>query len=178
MYRNIKIHCQGLELLPPSSPSCNLVHTGLQIYQANISLKWQCHGIFWHFFLYETNPPEPLINRLKWFCRKIHFRGDICEISDSARANTVRSQTIFFVAFEHLHLKLKIQISPQKRIFQQNHYSLLIRGHTRGVRFMTKNMPTNLVTLPLQEINFSQNVARINIDNIQTRTYSLVLHLL
>ena len=49
------------------------------------------------FFLYETNPPGPLINRLKWFCWKICFRGDIREISDSAQANTARSQKINFV---------------------------------------------------------------------------------
>ena len=26
-----------------------------------ISLKWQCHKIFWHFFLHQSNPPGPLI---------------------------------------------------------------------------------------------------------------------
>ena len=52
-----------------------------------ISLKWQCHEIFWHFFLF---PPGPLINRLKWRFLKIRFIGDIREISDSAQANTLR----------------------------------------------------------------------------------------
>ena len=27
-------------------------------------------------FFHESNPPGPLINRLKWFCRKIRFRED------------------------------------------------------------------------------------------------------
>ena len=52
--------------------------------------------IVWLFFS-ETNPPVPLINRLKWFCWKICFRGYISEISDSAQANTARSQKINFV---------------------------------------------------------------------------------
>ena len=35
-------------------------------------------------YLHESNPPGPLINRLKWFFRKIRFCGDIREISESA----------------------------------------------------------------------------------------------
>ena len=35
-----------------------------------VSLNWQCHNIFRHFF-HESNPPGPLI---KWLCWKISFR--------------------------------------------------------------------------------------------------------
>ena len=31
---------------------------------------------------------------LKWFCLKIRFCEDICEISDSAQANTARSRKL------------------------------------------------------------------------------------
>ena len=70
------------------------------------NLKWQCHEIFhfWPFFQ-ESNPPGPLINRLKGFCWKIHFRGDIREICDSAQTNTARSQTDFF-AFQDPYLQV------------------------------------------------------------------------
>ena len=55
------------------------------------TLKWQCHKIILAFFLFrESNPPKPLINRLKWFCWKVRFRGDIHEISDSTLTNTAR----------------------------------------------------------------------------------------
>ena len=54
-------------------------------------LKWQCHDIFWHFLFYQSNPSGPLINRLKWFSLKIHYRGVIREISDSSQANIARS---------------------------------------------------------------------------------------
>ena len=37
---------------------------------------------------------EPMINMLNWFFLKIRFRGDIHEISDSAQANTLQSQTL------------------------------------------------------------------------------------
>ena len=46
---------------------------------------------FGFFFFPEANPHRPLINRLKWFFKKIRFRGDICEISVSAQANTAQS---------------------------------------------------------------------------------------
>ena len=45
-------------------------------------------------FFRESNPSGLLINRLQWFFLKIHFRGDNREISDSAQANTGRSQTL------------------------------------------------------------------------------------
>ena len=126
-------------------------------------LKWHWH-VFLAFFFYETNPPKLLINRLKWFCWKIRFRGDIHEISDSAQTNTVRSQTVFFSQYlgetirptcwffftkfgnpqltprrlTALHINFvfadlslhwkKIWISPRKRNFQQNYFSLFIRG--------------------------------------------------
>ena len=47
-------------------------------------------------FFYSMNPthaPGSLVKRLKWFCWKIQFCGDISEISDSALTNTVRSRT-------------------------------------------------------------------------------------
>ena len=48
-------------------------------------LKGQCHEIFVIYFLFhESKPSGPLINMLKWFCLKIQFCKDICEISDSA----------------------------------------------------------------------------------------------
>ena len=40
-----------------------------------------------------THAPGSLVKRLKWFCWKIQFCGDISEISDSALTNTVRSRT-------------------------------------------------------------------------------------
>ena len=43
-----------------------------------ICLKWQCHENFGNFsFSWIKLPPGPLINRQKWFCWKICFRGDI-----------------------------------------------------------------------------------------------------
>ena len=39
------------------------------------TLKWRCQENFG--FFHERNPPGPLINRLKWFCLMIRFRGDI-----------------------------------------------------------------------------------------------------
>ena len=51
-------------------------------------------------FFHKSNPSGPLVNMLKWFLIKIHFRGDIREISNSAQANTARSfaGTNFFFA--------------------------------------------------------------------------------
>ena len=37
------------------------------------------------FLFHESKPPGPLINRLKWFCLKVRFRGEICEKFDSAQ---------------------------------------------------------------------------------------------
>ena len=76
-------------------------------------------GIF-----YESNSPGPLIDRLKWFCRKIRFRGDIREITDSALTITPYVFRLRGIEF----LKLKIRLYRRKRIFQQKHFSLLIRG--------------------------------------------------
>ena len=42
---------------------------------------------------HELKPSGPLKNRLKWFCLKIPFRGDIRETFDSVQTNTARSQT-------------------------------------------------------------------------------------
>ena len=46
------------------------------------------------FLFHESKPSGPVINSLKWFCLKIRFREDICEISDSAPANTAQSRTL------------------------------------------------------------------------------------
>ena len=74
-------------------------------------LKWQCHEI----------------NKLKWFCWKIRFYGDIREISDSAQANNVRNQTQCRLTLRGVEFfELNIRISPRKLIFLQNHFSLLI----------------------------------------------------
>ena len=46
-----------------------------------VVIKWAVSRDFCHFFLFhESKPLGPLINRLKWFCLKIHFCEDICEI--------------------------------------------------------------------------------------------------
>ena len=55
-------------------------------------LKWKCHEIFGTFSPWIKPTWGPLINRLKWFCWKIRFRGDIWEISDSVRTNTAQSK--------------------------------------------------------------------------------------
>ena len=39
--------------------------------------KRQCNEIFDLYFFHESNPTGTLINLLKWFCWKIHFREDI-----------------------------------------------------------------------------------------------------
>ena len=44
-------------------------------------LKWHCHEIFGNFLFYESNLSGPLINRLKWLCLDICFRGDIQNLS-------------------------------------------------------------------------------------------------
>ena len=36
---------------------------------------------FGNFLFYESNPSGPLINRLKWLCLDICFRGDIQNLS-------------------------------------------------------------------------------------------------
>ena len=46
--------------------------------------------LFGLFLFHESNPPGPLINRPKWFRWKIHFRGDIREISMTPHWLTLR----------------------------------------------------------------------------------------
>ena len=77
---------------------------------------------FLSFFLFhESKPSGPGIYRLKWFCLEIRFREDICEICDSAQANTAQSRKfkclqiqnwltlhgvkLFFSIFENLHFQ-------------------------------------------------------------------------
>ena len=49
---------------------------------------------FFYFVFHESKPSGPLINMLIGFLLKIRFHGYIREISDSAQANTVRSQIL------------------------------------------------------------------------------------
>ena len=50
---------------------------------------------FLEFFLFhESKPSGPLINRLKWFCLKVCFHGEICKKFDSAQANTAQSRKL------------------------------------------------------------------------------------
>ena len=97
--------------------------------RATVSLKWQCDEIFRHFLFYETNPPGPLINKLKWFCWKNSFREDIGILSSknsTSRSVSLRGVTYF------------ANISV-KRIFQQNHFSPFIRAGGR-VSITEKNV--------------------------------------
>ena len=59
------------------------------------------------FLLHVSNPPGPLINRLKWFWWKIHFHGYIWEISDSTQTNTAWSFAGINVVFAGLCLPCK-----------------------------------------------------------------------
>ena len=62
---------------------------------AKISHQKVCHEIICHFFISWIEAISgPLINRLKWFCLKIHFCLDIRKKFDSAQANTARSQQL------------------------------------------------------------------------------------
>ena len=92
----------------------------------------------------------PLINRLTWFCWKIRFREDICEISDSAQTNTARSQTLrrqtlvgvlpasILFCFESL----------QKTIFsEKKHFSPLLRDPGVFDSWEKEKCQKNLVTL-------------------------------
>ena len=50
------------------------------------------------FLSHESNPSGPLINRLKWFCLKIRFRGDIQILSSknsTPRCDNLRGVNIF-----------------------------------------------------------------------------------
>ena len=49
--------------------------------QTTMFLKGQCHKIFWIFLFPESNPPRPLIDRLKWFWIFLSFCGDIRKIN-------------------------------------------------------------------------------------------------
>ena len=81
-----------------------------------VSKNWICIDLvkvavsrdFFGFFLYETNPPGPLIKRLKWFFWEIRYYGDIREISDSAQTNTEQSQQILGLS--------NISISGESRV--------------------------------------------------------------
>ena len=46
-------------------------------FKVKITVKGQCHEIFYLYFFHESNPPGPLIKRLKWFFFKICFCEDI-----------------------------------------------------------------------------------------------------
>ena len=49
---------------------------------------------FLHLFFQESNPSGPPNKQVKMDSLKIHFRGDIREISDYAQANNAQSQTL------------------------------------------------------------------------------------
>ena len=70
------------------------------------TVKGQCHKIFGILIFHESKPSGPLINRLKWFCVKIRFRGDI---RDSVQANTARSWTLCRLTLCEVGNFLKIQ---------------------------------------------------------------------
>ena len=70
-------------------------------------------GVSWDFltfcFFYETNPPGPVINRLKWFSWKIRFRGDIRKISYA------QSQTLLRLTLRGVKLFILPNISENLR---------------------------------------------------------------
>ena len=81
------------------------------------------------------------------------------EISDSAQAITARSQKITLVEIQNWltlrgveFFEVKNRISSRKRIFQQNHFSLFIRG-PGGLDSKNKKIPKNLVTAILSWIS-------------------------
>ena len=83
------------------------------------------------------------------------------EISDSAQAITARSQKITLVEIqnwltlrgvEFFEVKNRIPVSSRKRIFQQNHFSLFIRG-PGWLDSKNKKIPKNLVTAILSWIS-------------------------
>ena len=57
-------------------------------------LKRQCHEIFCHFFVHESNPFGSLTNNLKWFHWNIRFREYIRKKRDSVQCDTAPSQEI------------------------------------------------------------------------------------
>ena len=57
-------------------------------------LKGQYHEIFYLYFFHKLKPSGLLINRLKWFCLKVCFLGEIRKKFDSAQANTAWSRTL------------------------------------------------------------------------------------
>ena len=57
-------------------------------------LKGPSFKRFFGIFLFnESNPPRPLINMVKWFCKYFYFRGDNGEIKSSMLCYASRSQT-------------------------------------------------------------------------------------
>ena len=54
-----------------------------KLIQQMLLLKGQCHEIFDIFLFHESKLSGPLINRQKWLCLKVRFRGEIREKFDS-----------------------------------------------------------------------------------------------
>ena len=85
------------------------------------------------FFFRELNPPGPLINRLKSFCWKIRFRGDIRILSSK---NPTQRWVGQFGISTNLICWLRAacqespisRISPRKRISLKNYFNLFIMG--------------------------------------------------
>ena len=87
----------------------------------------------------ETNPPGPLINRLKWFCWKICFRWDIRTAQSQTRRLTLCRIKEIFLAFENLHLQ-GIYSKVHMLIFQNIfcHFSKIqnwLKIHCAGSKF-------------------------------------------
>ena len=74
--------------------------------------KVQCHEIYWLNFMNRTHQ-SPLINRLKWFCWKVRFRGYIRKIRDSALTNTAGSQTPRWLTLMRGVRKIKSAKNPK-----------------------------------------------------------------
>ena len=78
-------------------------------------LEGQCHEIFVIFLFHESKPSGPLINRLKWFCLKIRFRGNIREKFEYLRENEFFRKTVLACLSEDqmglIHEKKRSKIS-------------------------------------------------------------------
>ena len=105
-------------------------------------LKWQCHEIF---CIFNFINPTHLGPRLKLFL--LNFRGDICEISDSAQANTARSFAVinFVCAGLSMPSQRIIKNIYIEKLFQQR--STFLNSFVKGQLVKKQNITTktNLV---------------------------------
>ena len=140
----------------------------------SIILKWQCHQPFGEFcFISWIKPiwaPEKqakMILLKDLFLRRYsHFFWQASPLKSKQMLGYVAIVHIYFSFYLVFSFKARrglqrqnfcrpnsaesliSRISPPKRIFQQNHFSLFIRGQDEIVSWR-KKMPKNLVTLPL-----------------------------